>query len=300
MHRIHWIDAQIRASRYPNARIIAEHFEISQRQAARDIEYLRYTMGAPLAFAAEHNGYYYQDQAYALPALMMTRDDQESLSYLAVQYRAEGSKNAARLANLFERLIIDQPKPTGSGNVEALPVIKIDDLQTKTFGILQKAINQRYQVIMRYMNNKNEVHERVFSPYKLFTRQGLFYVVGFCEMRQEIRVFRIDRIKKLNELETTYQVKPEFNPDEYGESMSFRMRMPYVARVHFTSKVQLKILANAEFLGENTYQIPFYDSKTLMNELLSQPSEFSIISPTWLRERFLNRLQKLVHANLQG
>jgi predicted DNA-binding transcriptional regulator YafY len=40
-HRIAWIDAQIRAGRRPNTLAIAERFEISTRQAARDVEYLR-------------------------------------------------------------------------------------------------------------------------------------------------------------------------------------------------------------------------------------------------------------------
>ena len=39
LHRIQWVDAMIRAERYPNCRTIAAKFEISPRQAARDIEY---------------------------------------------------------------------------------------------------------------------------------------------------------------------------------------------------------------------------------------------------------------------
>lgn len=46
LHRIIWIDAQIRADKFPNARTIAQEFEISQRQAARDLEYLRDSLGS--------------------------------------------------------------------------------------------------------------------------------------------------------------------------------------------------------------------------------------------------------------
>lgn len=45
LHRILWIDQEIRRGGYPNSRTIAEQFEISPRQAARDIEYLRYSLG---------------------------------------------------------------------------------------------------------------------------------------------------------------------------------------------------------------------------------------------------------------
>jgi predicted DNA-binding transcriptional regulator YafY len=41
MHRILWFDERVRAMRNPNARDLAEQFEISVRQAGRDIEYMQ-------------------------------------------------------------------------------------------------------------------------------------------------------------------------------------------------------------------------------------------------------------------
>jgi hypothetical protein len=67
LHRIQWIDAQIRAARYPNARRVAERFEISHRQAQRDFEYLRDSLGAPLLYSALRRGYRYDGEAYVLP-----------------------------------------------------------------------------------------------------------------------------------------------------------------------------------------------------------------------------------------
>jgi predicted DNA-binding transcriptional regulator YafY len=300
IHRIHWTDAQIRAARYPNARTIAEHFEISYRQAARDIEYLRYTMGAPITYSAKHNGYYYADQTFALPALMMTSHDQENLSYLAAQYKTIGSENAARLANLFEQLIIHPHKTVDNDQPPELPVVLVDDPLAQTIGLLQKAVIERRQLLIRYMNNQNDVNERVFSPYKVFRKQSVDYVVGFCQLRQAIRVLRIDRIKRLSELATTFQVLPDFNEDAYGESMVFRTRRPYVARICFVGEIQSQLPADAEREGDNTYRIPFYDSKAFIAELLNHESLFRILAPDWLRERFLHRLEQLYRYNAEG
>jgi predicted DNA-binding transcriptional regulator YafY len=68
LKRLQWIDAQIRNGKYPNCRIVSEHFELSSRQAARDMEYLRDSMGAPLQYDASHNGYYYIKPSFVLPA----------------------------------------------------------------------------------------------------------------------------------------------------------------------------------------------------------------------------------------
>ena len=109
LHRIQWIDAQIRAKHYPNSRCIAEQFEISTRQASRDIEYLRYSMGAPLEYSAQHNGYYYSSDAFTLPHLFIGEEDKAALVYLAEQYGSLKNATAARLAELFGKLTLVQP-----------------------------------------------------------------------------------------------------------------------------------------------------------------------------------------------
>ncbi len=53
LHRLQWIDAAIRRGRYPNTNDVAERFEISRRQALRDFDYLRDSLGAPLAYCAK-------------------------------------------------------------------------------------------------------------------------------------------------------------------------------------------------------------------------------------------------------
>ena len=56
-NRIQWLHKRIADMRYPNANRLAERFGISHRQAQRDVEYLKNTLGAPLAYNAEHRGF---------------------------------------------------------------------------------------------------------------------------------------------------------------------------------------------------------------------------------------------------
>lgn len=77
MHRIHWFDEQIRSGRFPNSGGLAQQFEISRRQAQRDIEYMMNTLRAPLMYVAKYRGYCYEDQTFRLPHLYMTDEEQE-------------------------------------------------------------------------------------------------------------------------------------------------------------------------------------------------------------------------------
>ena len=65
-NRIQWFHKRTADMRYPNASRLAERFGISHRQAQRDVEYLKNTLGAPLAYNAEHRGFYYTAE-YSLP-----------------------------------------------------------------------------------------------------------------------------------------------------------------------------------------------------------------------------------------
>lgn len=48
MHRLIWFDSQMRALMYPNCNTPAEKFEISVRQAQRDIDYFKDYQDAPM------------------------------------------------------------------------------------------------------------------------------------------------------------------------------------------------------------------------------------------------------------
>jgi len=74
--RIQWLHRCITDMRYPNASRLAERFGISHRQAQRDVDGLRRDLGAPLAYSAEHRGFYYT-KPYTLPAYMTCANDEE-------------------------------------------------------------------------------------------------------------------------------------------------------------------------------------------------------------------------------
>ena len=105
LHRIVWIDRQIRLSRYPNRKTIAKKFEISIRQAARDIEYMRDSLLAPIEYSSSKKGYYYKEgTTFALPYSYITKEEHKLLEHLAKQYANYGGSQAAQVAEFFQRL----------------------------------------------------------------------------------------------------------------------------------------------------------------------------------------------------
>ncbi len=77
--RLIWVDEQIRrgmrTERLMNARSLAEGYEVSQRTIQRDLDYMKWQLGAPLEYDARRYGYYYTEPDYKMPALNISQGD---------------------------------------------------------------------------------------------------------------------------------------------------------------------------------------------------------------------------------
>jgi len=296
LHRIQWIDAMVRAGRYPNCRAIAEKFEISTRQASRDVEYLRDSMGAPIEYSAEHNGFFYTDDTFVLPSYLISQEEKRALSYLAYHYGHAGDPLSTRLAEFFSRVTGEAwARPDGRPEV---PLFNLDPSEVPIFESLRRAIREKCKVEVAYLTGSSLPTARRFCPYKLFAKGQVHYVVGFCELRQAIRVFRLSRIQGLRETKEPFQVLPTFDERAYGESVPFSFADPYVAVVRFSGPIDSRALRmNAVLAGESTYRLEFRRSQDVLSSLLSQSVGFSILKPNWLRERLQERLERISASN---
>ena len=74
-------------------------------------------------------------------------------------------------------------------------------------------INNR-KVRIKYMDSKGCCTERIVQPYKLYTYYGSNYFIGKCEERNELRQFKLVRIKNIELLEDRF-IKDDFDINEY-------------------------------------------------------------------------------------
>lgn len=131
-HRLQWIDASIRYERYPNTGDVARTFEISRRQALRDFDYLRDSLGAPISYCAKRRGYYYTNDTFHLPSQLLTEEQRKQLSGLAGYYQAAAMTDTrtagtfTALAELLSRLaggavLSNQASATAPFNNKLIP-----------------------------------------------------------------------------------------------------------------------------------------------------------------------------------
>lgn len=80
--RIQWIHKMISQKGFPNSRDVAEKFNISERQAQRDIEHMRLKLGAPVKYSPSHKGYYYEAR-FCLPSMISTENESDYSAVLS-------------------------------------------------------------------------------------------------------------------------------------------------------------------------------------------------------------------------
>lgn len=79
--RIQWFHKMVAGNCYPNAIHLAEKFNISHRQAQRDVDFLKTALGAPIIYSKMKKGYFYE-QDFSLPMTFSNENDVELNSLL--------------------------------------------------------------------------------------------------------------------------------------------------------------------------------------------------------------------------
>jgi predicted DNA-binding transcriptional regulator YafY len=86
--------------------------------------------------------------------------------------------------------------------------------------LLEACRTSRRVWIHYYAATRLQESQRIIDPYLLHIYRATNpYIIGFCHKRQQMRWFRIDRIKELRLLDETFERDPNFNPQTYLEKI---------------------------------------------------------------------------------
>jgi predicted DNA-binding transcriptional regulator YafY len=96
--------------------------------------------------------------------------------------------------------------------------------------------------------------KRKIDPYALVFRAGLWYLIGYCHLREAIRTFRVDRIQKLSILDSSFQLPIAFDVHQYLEN-EFRAQPVIRACLQFAPEASYIATSN-RVLWESMQELP--------------------------------------------
>lgn len=83
--------------------------------------------------------------------------------------------------------------------------LKLEDtIKEEMYIIMKKAIKEKKKIEIKYKSINSGITERIIHPAELFCYINKWYVAAFCELRQEIRLFKLKDILEYKVLQDKY------------------------------------------------------------------------------------------------
>lgn len=200
---------------------LAERLEVDARSVRRYITML-HDMGIPVEATRGRYGGYRLRPGFKLPPLMLTEDEAlaVTLGLLAAQRLGLGLGGAApagegalakieRVLPLGLRERVRAVQETVALDLEAPePAAAMMGMHVLAFSA---AAHRGRRVWMRYRSARAggwEETQRMLDPYGLVYHDARWYVVGYCHLRGDVRVFRLDRVVAASPLEDDSFTRP--------------------------------------------------------------------------------------------
>lgn len=79
-----------------------------------------------------------------------------------------------------------------------------DEIKEKMYVVMKNAIANKNKIKIKFDSVNSGITHRVIHPAELFIYIDKWYVAAFCELRNEIRLFKLDDIKEYKVLEEMY------------------------------------------------------------------------------------------------
>jgi predicted DNA-binding transcriptional regulator YafY len=191
---------------------IASRLEIDVRTARRYIAMLE-ELGIPVTADRGRQGGYRLMPSFKLPPLMLTEDEALALTLgllaarrLGLAAHAPGVEGAlAKVERVLPERVRDRVRAVEQTLVWDIGERRDDAPDSAVILTLSAAARERRQTLLRYRRADGDESERVFDPYGLACQRGRWYATGYCHMRADLRLFRLDRVIGVEELDERFE-----------------------------------------------------------------------------------------------
>lgn len=191
------------------AATIARELEVSERTVYRDIADL-VRSGVPIA--GEAGVGYTLRRGFDLPPLMFTEEEIEALALgtrVVSSWADEGLAKAAESALArIEAALPDRLKARLIGSRLFAPGFHVPQGVAAALADLRHAIDDRRRTELDYVDVNDAATERVVRPLGLFFWGNTWSLSAWCELRNDFRAFRLDRIRTMQVLDTRFEPEP--------------------------------------------------------------------------------------------
>jgi proteasome accessory factor C len=163
---------------------------------------------------------------------------------------------------------------------------------------LRKAFRSHQKVNLGYRKpDSDELTTRVIRPYSFVTASGGWYVIAYCERSEGLRIFRLDRIAAVAQIQEEYEVPENFRvADVLSAHKAFASQPARAMKVRYSPRIARWIAereeGETETDGSLVVEHPLANTDWAVRHVLQYGAEAEVLEPTSVREAVRDRLVK--------
>lgn len=287
-HRLFEIVYILMQKRKITAKELANRFEVSTRTIYRDIETLSGANIPIYASKGKDGGIGLLDE-YVLNKTILSEEEQNQILF-ALQgmkkVKAQDEKDILeKLSILFNKKINDW--------------IKIDfsnwsNRQEERFDMIKSAILNKQLVQFTYYNSNGEESRRIVEPLQIWFKDKSWYLISYCNLKEDYRIFKIARIKEIKILEKHFE--RELPKEEKVEKHNLKIieveleinkAMAYRVYDEFESKEIIK-----KDDGNFRIKVKYPENEWVYGYILSFGEYAKVLNSSYVKDIIKDKLQK--------
>ncbi|ROQ41536.1 HTH domain-containing protein [Frondihabitans sp. PhB188] len=181
------------APRPRSARWLAERFEVSGRTIERDLSALQQS-GVPIWAEPGRTGGYCLDASHTLAPLGFTVDEALAMTVALGMLGTSPFSGPAASALRKVVAVLDDTTTGVTGELASRVLFVRDEAPTGAPAGLVEAFRSGEILRLEYRDRAGVATRRDVEPLGYVGREGSWYLVGWCRLRDGVRAFRGDRI----------------------------------------------------------------------------------------------------------
>ncbi len=302
-----WFHARIKRRRFPKISDLSEKFEISTRQASREIEFMRNFFSAPIEYSSEESGYYYSDDKFELPGQWVSEEEIITLIIAkrlssTIPHKKKKKKLDQFLKKIFEESAIDFEELEKRISLKNIRYYKVSPVIFESVII---ALTGKKKLRIVYDSPySGEKTERNVSPVHLLLYMGNWHLIAFCEYKKDFRDFVLSRISEANILEEPIPgklLKAGFKKKIEGKYGIFfegeQKEVVLKFSIHTSKIIKDQVWFPGQKMEEDKGKVfltfPVSDFREILKDILGFGAEVEVVSPQELRSLVKEKIREL-------
>lgn len=278
---------------------LAERFEVSRRTVNRDIEALC-KAGIPIVTRQGTGGGISIMENYKMDKTLFTMEEMQDI--LAGLGCLDSVNKTKRYARLKEKLFVGASDFTEEDDTEGRPSVLIDlsswykDALAFKIERIRYGIDHCRELEFLYFAPGGESMRRI-RPYYLVFRWTSWYVWGWCCLREDFRLFKLNRMEKLKLCEESFEKQKAELPDLDDDRI-------------FPGEIQVKAIFDADCKwklveeyglgcfeeqedGRLLFHADYTNKENLISWLLAFGHKVRLLEPQEIREEMREIIEKM-------